>query len=358
MFNPDPVIYLVAQALIGTKLLAVLELICFSRSMCEPKAMSKLVPPGADLSQPEVSAQSPFLNSSPHPINICARYPMSNSLQWLRLKSYPWAKHWSQFGLATLVLLIISLTLPAPVMALMLRVLVKEESTNQISVAVTQPSLLQTAGQPNRRIDPGRWHTIPATTTNRITPTNNGLVQVGTNLYPGEIEILPWQSRAIAVNILPLEEYLRSVVPSEMPASWHMDALMAQAVAARSYAINTQQQRKWGDAPYDLVSDTRDQVYKGFYRYDPQTRQTLPLIHIRSDQAVASTTGYMLRSGFKGYYRARLPRNWITWGNGYMPISDGQHLDQEMSQQMAEVGWNWLQILAWWYRDEPVKINR
>ena len=304
-----------------------------------------------------------------HPLNadpMSRRYPISHS--WLKSnqrsnpkatsKSNQKSHHWLKLGLAGLAILIVSLSLPAPVMALMLRVLVREENTNQISVAVTQPSLLQTAGQPNRRIDPGRWHTIPATTTNRITPTNNGLVQVGTNLYPGEIEILPWQSRAIAVNILPLEEYLRSVVPSEMPASWHMDALMAQAVAARSYAINTQQQRKWGDAPYDLVSDTRDQVYKGFYRYDPQTRQTLPLIHVRSDQAVASTTGYMLRSGFKGYYRARLPRNWITWGNGYMPVSDGQHLDQEMSQQMASVGWNWLQILAWWYRDEPVKMNR
>ncbi|MFN7297284.1 MAG: SpoIID/LytB domain-containing protein, partial [Pseudanabaena sp.] len=71
--------------------------------------------------------------------------------------------------------------------------------------------------------------------------------------------------------------------------------------------------------------------------------------------AVASTAGYMLRPGFKGYYRARLPRNWISWGGGYMPVSDGQHLDQEMTQQMAKNGWNWVQILSWWYRDQPIK---
>jgi len=38
-----------------------------------------------------------------------------------------------------------------------------------------------------------------------------------------------------------------------------------------------------------------------------------------------------------------------------MPVSDGQHLDQEMTQQMAQSGWNWVQILSWWYRDEPIK---
>lgn len=235
-----------------------------------------------------------------------------------------------------------------------LRVLVKEDA-GQMPVAVTQPAVLQTEGQPSRRLDPGRWYTLPSTAVNRILPSNNGLTQVGNSLYPGEMEVRPWRNKAIAVNVIPLEEYLRSVVPNEMPASWHLDALMAQAVAARSYAINTQKQRKWGAAPFDLVSDTRDQVYPGFFRYVPNQALAKSLIHPRSDQAVLSTAGYMLRAGFKGYYRARLQRNWISWGNGYMPTSDGQHLDQEMTQEMAQKGWNWMQILAWWYRDQPIK---
>jgi stage II sporulation protein D len=240
--------------------------------------------------------------------------------------------------------------------ATILRVLVKEEpGAKKMPVAVTQPAVLQTDGQSAARLDPGRWYVLPVNGVNRIQPSNNGLIQIGNRLYPGAMEVRPWRGKAIAVNVLPLEEYLRSVVPSEMPASWHLDALMAQAVAARSYAINTQRQRKWGSAPYDLVSDTRDQVYSGFFKFDPLTAQTRPLIHTRSDQAVASTSGYMLRPGFKGYYRARLPVNWVSWGNGYMPVSDGHHLDQEMSQQMAKLGWNWQQILAWWYRDEPIK---
>jgi stage II sporulation protein D len=239
--------------------------------------------------------------------------------------------------------------------AAVLRVLIKEEANLQMPVAVTQPATLTTDGNSETALVPGRWYTLSRSKVNLIQPSNNGLTQIGDRLYPGEIEVRSWNKKAIAVNILPLEEYLRSVVPSEMPANWHLDALKAQAVAARSYAINTQRQRKWGSAPFDLVSDTRDQVYSGFFKFSPRQSAPISVIHDNSDLAVSTTAGYILRDGFKGYYRASLPVNWISWGNGFMPVSDGQHLDQKMSQQMAERGWNWVQILAWWYRDEPVK---
>ncbi|MDX1976245.1 MAG: SpoIID/LytB domain-containing protein [Pseudanabaenaceae cyanobacterium bins.68] len=241
--------------------------------------------------------------------------------------------------------------------AAILRVLVQELKQTQVPVAVTQPARLTIEGQQPTTLEPGRWYNLPAHIVTKIEPSNNGLVRLGNVLYPGELEIRPFKSKVIAINVLPVEEYLRSVVPSEMPASWHLDALKAQAVAARSYAINTMRQRKWGNAPYDLVSDTRDQVYKGFFSLDPTTAAVKPLIHPRTDEAVATTQGYMLKQGFKGYYRARLQRNWVSWAGGYMPVSDGQHLDQEMSQQMAKMGWNWLQILSWWYRDQPIKSN-
>jgi len=240
--------------------------------------------------------------------------------------------------------------------AAVLRVLIKEAANPQMPIAVTQPATLTTEGNLDPiTLNPGRWYTIPRNKVNLIQPSNNGLTQVGDRLYPGNVEVRSWNSKAIAINILPIEEYLRSVVPSEMPASWHIDALKAQAVAARSYAINTQKQRKWGIAPYDLVSDTRDQVYSGFFKFNPKQPAPVSIIHGNSDLAVSTTAGYILRDGFKGYYRASLPLNWISWGNGFMPVSDGQHLDQKISQQMALRGWNWVQILAWWYRDEPVK---
>jgi stage II sporulation protein D len=267
-------------------------------------------------------------------LNFFLRFPR------LSLLGFLFVALWNQAGLAQ---------------ATILRVLVQESNDTQVPVAVTQTANLQIDGQQPTVLDPGRWYTLPTNSVAKIQPSNNGLVRLGNVLYPGDLEIRSWKGKAIAVNVLPVEEYLRSVVPSEMPANWHLDALKAQAVAARSYALNMTRQRKWGSAPYDLVSDTRDQVYKGFFRLDPDTAAIKPLINPRTDIAVSTTQGYMLKQEFKGYYRARLQRNWVSWAGGYMPVSDGQHLDQEMSQQMAKMGWNWVQILSWWYRDEPIK---
>ena len=61
------------------------------------------------------------------------------------------------------------------------------------------------------------------------------------------------------VNTLGLDAYLYGVVPSEMPYFWDAEALKAQAIAARSYALAT---RKPG-GPFDVYSDTRSQVYRG-----------------------------------------------------------------------------------------------
>ena len=54
--------------------------------------------------------------------------------------------------------------------------------------------------------------------------------------YRGSLELINLMGRVTVINLLDLEDYLLGVVPSEMPASWHPEALKAQAVAARSYA--------------------------------------------------------------------------------------------------------------------------
>ncbi len=83
--------------------------------------------------------------------------------------------------------------------------------------------------------------------------------------YGGVLEILSLAGHITLINLLDLEDYLTGVVPAEMPASWHIEALKAQAVAARSYAFaHTGAGSKWYRTEgYDVVPDTRDQVYKG-----------------------------------------------------------------------------------------------
>jgi len=88
--------------------------------------------------------------------------------------------------------------------------------------------------------------------------------------------------RLQAINHVALESYLPSVVGSEMPASWPQEALRAQAVAARTYALR----KRRPNAAFDLSATVMSQVYKGLEAETPSTRA-----------AVASTRGQVLMYG-------------------------------------------------------------
>jgi stage II sporulation protein D len=84
--------------------------------------------------------------------------------------------------------------------------------------------------------------------------------------YRGSIQIDVTAGKLRAINMVGLEQYLYGVVPSEMPFTWLPEALKAQAVVARSYALAT---RRTG--AFDLHSDTRSQVYLGIEHEKPST---------------------------------------------------------------------------------------
>src|SRR5690606_8349135 len=73
--------------------------------------------------------------------------------------------------------------------------------------------------------------------------------------------------------------YLRGVVPSEMQANWPLEALKAQAIAARSYTLTSLQP----DSDYDICATVECQVYRG-----------IAVEHERSDRAVLETAGLVL----------------------------------------------------------------
>ncbi len=83
-------------------------------------------------------------------------------------------------------------------------------------------------------------------------------LSLGGRAYRGSLRVSAAGSLRV-VNIVGLEPYLWGVVPSEMPDRWPAEALQAQAVVARSYALS--HLHKGGD--YDLYPDTRSQVYGG-----------------------------------------------------------------------------------------------
>jgi stage II sporulation protein D len=86
------------------------------------------------------------------------------------------------------------------------------------------------------------------------------------HLYRGSIQVDVVSGKLRAINVVGLEQYLYGVVPSEMPFNWLPEALKAQAVVARSYALAT---RKTG--AFDLYPDTRSQVYLGIEHERPST---------------------------------------------------------------------------------------
>ena len=80
------------------------------------------------------------------------------------------------------------------------------------------------------------------------------------NTYKGTLLIKP-AAKIQIIEVLPLEEYLYGVLPYEMSYSWPIEALKAQAVAARTYTLKSIENTQ--NNPFDLYSDTRSQMYKG-----------------------------------------------------------------------------------------------
>ena len=100
--------------------------------------------------------------------------------------------------------------------------------------------------------------------------TYRGALEVRASSNPGTLN---------AINAVDIESYLRGVVAKESPSSWPLEALKAQAVAARSYALTT----GIGGNGFDAYDDTRSQVYGGV------AGETA-----RTDQAVAATANQVV----------------------------------------------------------------
>lgn len=93
----------------------------------------------------------------------------------------------------------------------------------------------------------------------------------GIPAYRGCMELWWTPEGIVIINELPLEEYLYSVVPSEMPASYPMEALMAQAICARTYAY-THMQRAGYEALGAHVDDSSSfQVYNNILEQEAAT---------------------------------------------------------------------------------------
>ena len=121
-----------------------------------------------------------------------------------------------------------------------------------------------------------------------IDPGKQQFVYIGRRWYRGRTLLIVEGSKITAVNHVDLEWYLYSVVGGEMSAGSPMEALKAQAIAARTYALRKREHAVRDKKRYDLGATARWQVYKGVVREAPRTRK-----------AVKETKGQVLVYGGK-----------------------------------------------------------
>jgi stage II sporulation protein D len=139
---------------------------------------------------------------------------------------------------------------------------------------VSAPALRLTQGT-TTSVLPGRWMAIDS---------DGGTVRAEGHRYHGRILVfLNDRGTLNLINDLPLEQYLRGVVPSEMGPEQYsqVEALKAQAVAARTYALKNL--GEFNREGYDICATPRCQVYGG-----------IDVEHPLSDRAVSETAGQVL----------------------------------------------------------------
>ncbi|MCD7836253.1 MAG: SpoIID/LytB domain-containing protein [Lachnospiraceae bacterium] len=93
----------------------------------------------------------------------------------------------------------------------------------------------------------------------------------GTPSYRGKIELICEEDGIVVINELPLEEYLYSVVPSEMPSAYPEEALRAQAICARTYAYAHMQHAAYPEYGAHVDDSTTYQVYNNIVEKESST---------------------------------------------------------------------------------------
>ena len=174
--------------------------------------------------------------------------------------------------------------------------------------------------------------------------------------YRGEFIINNMGNGITLINDVPLEEYLKGVVPAEMPSKWGEEALKAQAIAARSYAVATKNAGKHASKGFDLVATTADQAYGGASAEKERTSKavddTMGIVLVQSNKVIPT------------YYHASSGGKTKVWSSGSsflqsVPSFDGDRkknghgvgMSQHGAKYLAEQGYNAYQILNYFYKN-------
>lgn len=102
-------------------------------------------------------------------------------------------------------------------------------------------------------------------------------VSIGGRRYRGRLYLKASGDDLLLINAVTLDQYLYGVLPSEVPENWPMEALKAQALAARTYALVRAGSADF--AHYDVDDSTQSQVYMGTLNEGPRSRSAVDATH-------------------------------------------------------------------------------
>lgn len=189
-----------------------------------------------------------------------------------------------------------------------------------------------------------------------IKPNPNAFISTKGKWYRGSFIVYNRNGALTIINHVDIEDYIRGVVPSEMPSGWNYEAHKAQAIAARSYALANLGKR--ASSGYDLKDTPEDQAYGGASAESART-----------NQAVLDSKGIVLIYDLKiipAYYSAsaggRTASSADVWTKNLpylksVPSFDdrikkcghGVGMSQHGANNLANNGYNAYQILQYFY---------
>ncbi|NET72605.1 MAG: SpoIID/LytB domain-containing protein, partial [Sphaerospermopsis sp. SIO1G2] len=169
-----------------------------------------------------------------------------------------------------------------------------------------------------------------------VEPTDKGFVYIGDRWFRGRTLIVPTEKGLTAVNWVDLEEYLYSVLGGEMNSSWPAEALKAQAIAARTYALYKREEQR-NNPVYDL-GDTPDrwQIYKGV---SSESRSIYDAVDSTAGQVLTYNNRIIL-SVFHACSGGHTENVEDVWGNPLPYLRAVKDFDQNIKQC------NWLRTFT------------
>ena len=176
--------------------------------------------------------------------------------------------------------------------------------------------------------------------------------------YRGILRVINKNNALTVINDVCIENYLQGVVPAEMPPSWNIEALKAQTIAARTYAVaNMGKHSKEG---YDLTDTLMDQVYEGVKAECESTNkavlETAGIIMVHNNKPISamysSCAGGQTNSALSSFgYEVPYLQSVRSYDDDHEKNGHGVGMMQHGAQNLAKMGNNSYQILTHFYNN-------